>query len=186
MHITLHWGRDQVAVILQAIFSNAVSDKNMRILIDISLKCVFNCPVNTKSTLVQIMAWCQTEDRPLSEPMKSSLPVRCADVASCITMDNAWRVDRLKHRQCSLIPCQGLWNRFLTSRCIYPSAWSSCDWSRSSMPLVSRLLVLGYILGDHSTDGPNLSCYSALSHSLTTLIGVGEPRRYHSGIKSCE
>ena len=115
MHITLHWGRDQGAVILQAIFSNAVSDKTLRTLIDISLKCVFNCPVNTKSTLVQIMAWCQTEDRPLSEPMKSSLPVRCADVASCITMENAWRVDRLKHRQCSLIPCQGLWNSFLNA-----------------------------------------------------------------------
>ena len=41
----------------------------MLIFIEISLKCVPNGPIDNKSALVQIMAWCRTGDKPLSEPM---------------------------------------------------------------------------------------------------------------------
>ena len=39
------------------------------ILIQMSLKCVPGGPMNTTPALVLIMAWCQTGDKPLSEPM---------------------------------------------------------------------------------------------------------------------
>ena len=42
---------------------------NDRILIGISLKFVPRSPVGNKPALVQVMAWCQTGDKPLPEPM---------------------------------------------------------------------------------------------------------------------
>ena len=39
------------------------------ILIQISLKFVPKGPINNKSALVQVMAWCWTGDKPLTEPM---------------------------------------------------------------------------------------------------------------------
>ena len=42
---------------------------NVWILIKISLKFVPKCPIDKMTALVQIMAWCQTGDKPLSEPM---------------------------------------------------------------------------------------------------------------------
>ena len=51
-------------------FSNAFSwMKSFCILIRISLKCVPKDPINNIPALVQIMAWCQSGDKPLSEPM---------------------------------------------------------------------------------------------------------------------
>ena len=50
-----HWGRD--------------SHKNFCILIKISLKIVPKAPTNNIPALVQIMAWCQSGDKPLSESM---------------------------------------------------------------------------------------------------------------------
>ena len=41
----------------------------VRIFIRISLKFVPKGPINNKSALVQIMAWCRSGDKPLSEPM---------------------------------------------------------------------------------------------------------------------
>ena len=52
-------------VISQMTFLNAFSS----ILIKISLKYVSKGPIDIKSTLVQVKAWHQTGNKPLSEPM---------------------------------------------------------------------------------------------------------------------
>ena len=44
-------------------------NENGRILIKISLKFVPRSPIVNKPALVQVMAWCQIGNKPLSEPM---------------------------------------------------------------------------------------------------------------------
>ena len=56
--------------ILKRIFFN----ENVWISIKISLKFVPKGPINNITALVQIMAWCRSGDKPLSEPMVVSLP----------------------------------------------------------------------------------------------------------------
>ena len=62
-------GRRSADDTFQRIFLN----KNVRILINISLKFVPKGPINNNLALVQIMAWCRSGDKPLSEPMMVSL-----------------------------------------------------------------------------------------------------------------
>ena len=65
-----HWRIDKSVIILQTAFSNAVcSIKKLSISFQISLKIVSNGSINNNPTLVQIMAWRRTGDKPLSEPM---------------------------------------------------------------------------------------------------------------------
>ena len=65
-----HWGRDKIATILQLTFSNACSwMKNVWISIMISLQFVPFGPIDDIPTLVQIIAWRQPGDKPLSEPI---------------------------------------------------------------------------------------------------------------------
>ena len=59
-----HWCQDKIAPILQMTFSNAFSI----ILIQISLTFVPNGSIKNKPALVQVMAWHQTGNKPLSEP----------------------------------------------------------------------------------------------------------------------
>ena len=63
-----HWGRDNMAAILQTIISNAFSSK---IIIAIPLNYVPMGPINNKPALDQIMTWCRIGAKPLSEPMMS-------------------------------------------------------------------------------------------------------------------
>ena len=66
VHIT-DWGPQMAG---DDIFKFALSWKNVSILIKILLKLVSRGPIPYhKSTLVQVMAWCQTGDKPLHEPM---------------------------------------------------------------------------------------------------------------------
>ena len=58
-------GRHFTANVFRCIFLNG----NIRILIEIWLKFVPKCSVNSIPALVQIMAWCRLGDKPLSEPM---------------------------------------------------------------------------------------------------------------------
>ena len=51
------------------IFKCIFMNENCCTLIKISLICVFQCPVNNIPALVQIMAWCRSGDKLLSEPM---------------------------------------------------------------------------------------------------------------------
>ena len=54
---------------MKHIFSN----EEVRNFIQISLKFVPNGPINNKSAMGQIMAWCLWGDKPLSEPMIDGL-----------------------------------------------------------------------------------------------------------------
>ena len=49
-------------------------NENVWISIKLSLKFVPKGPINNIPALVQIMAWCRSGDKPLSEPMMVSLP----------------------------------------------------------------------------------------------------------------
>ena len=60
------WGRDKMAPILQTTFSNAFPWKQT---VDFFLKSVHKSLINNNPSTVPIMAWCQTGDRPLHEPM---------------------------------------------------------------------------------------------------------------------
>ena len=51
------------------IFKCIFLNENDRISIQISLKFVPRSPIHNKSALVQVMAWRQTGDKPLPEPM---------------------------------------------------------------------------------------------------------------------
>ena len=62
-------GRHFADDVLKCIFVN----ENCCVLIEISLKYVCKVPINNNPALVQIMAWRWTGDKPLSEPMLSSL-----------------------------------------------------------------------------------------------------------------
>ena len=66
-----HW--DKMADNFLTTFSNAFSWMKMYILSKISLKFVPNGPINNIGTLVQIMAWHRSGDKPLSESMLVSL-----------------------------------------------------------------------------------------------------------------
>ena len=59
-----------MAAILQMAFSIAFSW--MKILYFYS-KFVPKCPIDNKSALVQVIAWCQTGNKPLPEPMLTQL-----------------------------------------------------------------------------------------------------------------
>ena len=62
-------GRHFADDIFKCIFLN----ENVWIQIEISLKFVPKGPINNNPSLVQIMAWCRSGDKPLSEPMINSL-----------------------------------------------------------------------------------------------------------------
>ena len=48
-------------------------DEKICILISISLNFVPKGTIDNKSALVQVIAWCQTHDKPLAEPMLTQL-----------------------------------------------------------------------------------------------------------------
>ena len=54
-------------------FKQFFQNENVWILIEISLKFVPKAPINNISSLIQIMAWRRSGDKPLSEPMMASL-----------------------------------------------------------------------------------------------------------------
>ena len=59
-----------MAAIFQTTFSNAfLLNEDLWISIEMSLKFVPKGPINNIPSLVQVMAWCRTGDKPLSEPM---------------------------------------------------------------------------------------------------------------------
>ena len=56
------------------IFTCIFFNENCRISIKFSLKYVRKGPIDNNPALFQIMAWCRSGDKPLSEPMMISLP----------------------------------------------------------------------------------------------------------------
>ena len=63
------WGRGKMASIFQTTFSNAFSWMKTKISIKISLKFVPKAPIDNMPSFVQRMAWHQSGDKPLFEPM---------------------------------------------------------------------------------------------------------------------
>ena len=57
------------AILADDIFKHVFLNENIIISIQISLKFVPYSPVDNKSALVQVMAWCQTGNKPLPEAM---------------------------------------------------------------------------------------------------------------------
>ena len=57
------------AIITDNIFKSIFLNENDRILIQISLKFVPRSPIDNKPTLVEVMDWRGTGDKPLPEPM---------------------------------------------------------------------------------------------------------------------
>ena len=73
-NVFTHWGWDKMATILQMTISNAFFvNENVWIAINIALKFVPKGQVNNMATLVQIMAWHQPGDKPLSDQMMVSI-----------------------------------------------------------------------------------------------------------------
>ena len=67
------WGRDKMVAILQMTFWTLIFlYGNCCVLVQISVKYVPRGPINNKPWLVQIMAWRQRGDKPLSEPIMAS------------------------------------------------------------------------------------------------------------------
>ena len=71
-----HWGKDKMAAISQITLSNAFSQmKMLGFWLKFLLKFVPKVPISNIPALVQIMAWRQSGNKPLSEPMIVRLPM---------------------------------------------------------------------------------------------------------------
>ena len=57
------------AMLADDIFKCIFLNENDKIQIQISLKLVPRSPIDHKLALVQVMAWCRTDDKPLTEAM---------------------------------------------------------------------------------------------------------------------
>ena len=57
------------AILADAFFKCIFLNENNEMLIQISLKLVPRRPIDNKPSLVQVMAWRRTGDKPLPEPM---------------------------------------------------------------------------------------------------------------------
>ena len=68
-----HWGRNNIAAILQTIFSYAFFFETVRISLSISPKFVSENRINNIPALFQLMSWRRPGDKPLSGPMRVSL-----------------------------------------------------------------------------------------------------------------
>ena len=73
-------------------FKRIFLTENVRISIKVSLKFVPNGPINNNPTLVQIMAWRRSGDKPLSEPMMVRLPTHI-----CVTRPQWVNTFRMTH-----------------------------------------------------------------------------------------
>ena len=135
-------GRHFTDNILKCIFLN----ENIWISIKISLKFVPKGPINNIPALVRIMAWHQSGDKPLSEPMVVSLLTHI-----CVTRPE-W-VNR--YQKCivlCLIMAKGYnelgllsvhWTTSLGCLCLWASTWRVKEWWNAILTLL--LLQPGYL-----------------------------------------
>ena len=59
-------------ILADDIFKWIFLNENGRISIKISLQFVPRSPIDNKPTLVQVMAWCRSGDKPLPEPLMTN------------------------------------------------------------------------------------------------------------------
>ena len=90
-----HWGLDKMESISQTTFSNEKLWNSIKI----SLKFVPKGPINNIPALVQMMAWRQPGDKPLSEPMMASvLTHRCVTRSQWVkSLQLFWRLGTRKY-----------------------------------------------------------------------------------------
>ena len=82
------------ASLAEDIFKRIFLDENDRIPIHISLKFVPRSPIGNKPALVQVMAWHQTGDKPLPEPMM----IQYTDVYASLGGDELTHASLSGHR----------------------------------------------------------------------------------------
>ena len=79
-----HRGRSEIATILQTICYFYFACENCHVLNQMSLNFVPKFPINNKPTLIRIIAWHQTDGKPLSEPrMVEFTGAHVSQTASC-------------------------------------------------------------------------------------------------------
>ena len=103
------------------IFKCIVMNEKICILIRISLKFVPKGPINIKSGLVEIMAWCQTGDKPLSEPVLTQVIDVCTRGRWVKYAHNGqcdWHSFGIPEAIIFVIAC-----KFAESRTLYTSPW---------------------------------------------------------------
>ena len=86
-----HWGRDKMAAIFQTTFSSGFSWMKMYEF-RLTFKFVPWGPINNIPTLVQVMAWRRSGDKPLSESMIVRLPTHL-----CVTRPQFYHKNRKIH-----------------------------------------------------------------------------------------
>ena len=79
LSLLTHWGRDKMTIVIQTTFWMFLNE-NVWISSKISLKFIPKGPINNILALVQIMDWCRSGDKPLSEPT-----MVCLSAHLCIT-----------------------------------------------------------------------------------------------------
>ena len=86
-----HCSWDKMAAILQtACWNPSFLHENCCILIEISMKFVPKGPIDNMSAFVQVMAWCWSSHKPLSEPLMTYLmpPSHCCEL--CLRTNTNW------------------------------------------------------------------------------------------------
>ena len=74
--VSAHWGQDKMTAIFflhMTFFKYIYWKENVCILIQMSLKFVFKGLIDNKSSLVEVMAYCLTDNRSLPEPMLTTM-----------------------------------------------------------------------------------------------------------------
>ena len=120
-----------MATIFRCIFLN----ENVWILIKISTKFVPKGPINNIPALVQIVSWCRTGDKPLSEAMMAKFATHiCVTRPQCVNHDDVikwkhfpryWPFVRGIHRSTVNSPHKGQWRRALMFSliCVWINGW---------------------------------------------------------------
>ena len=109
INVLTHWGRDEINnIFADNIFKRIFFNENVWISIKISLKFVPKGPIYNIPALVQIIAWCHSGDKPLSEPMMVSLPMHICvtrpqwvglafqELVTCIYQNQIWSSPHLQ------------------------------------------------------------------------------------------
>ena len=132
---------------------------NVRISINISLNFVPYDPIDYKSALVQIMAWREASNKPLSEPMMTYLLTHI-----CITQPkwvNSWKTTNTTPSWASMgclwRECWRLWNKVI---CCKPSSlplddWHICEFNACSLQSTTQQVqVLITLVSIHNAPSP--------------------------------